>query len=220
MSLIRTGSSRSFGAQRLSIVVTLVVVAATLLAASPQVSAAPATPQFGPGIDPYAAYQGQNTCDPTAKPGVVEFRDLLNQTYGAHTTGISRACDIGGASEHKEGRALDYHFNVNNGEDRAEADDVLGWLLATDRYGNQHAMARRLGIQYIIWNRQWFRLYRASEGWRPYSGASPHTDHIHFSFSWAGARKQTSWWTGRTGSSRMFGGSPTDFTGDGRDDIV
>ena len=38
--------------------------------------------------------------------------------------------------------------------------------------------------------------YRAEEGWRPYVGANPHTDHIHFSFSWAGARKQTSYWGG------------------------
>jgi hypothetical protein len=27
-------------------------------------------------------------------------------------------------------------------------------------------------------------------------GTNPHTDHIHFSFSWAGARKQTSYWDG------------------------
>jgi hypothetical protein len=40
------------------------------------------------------------------------------------------------------------------------------------------------------------RAYRAADGWRPYVGANPHTDHAHFSFSWAGARKQTSYWDG------------------------
>ena len=25
----------------------------------------------------------------------------------------------------------------------------------------------------------------------------PHTDHIHFSFSWDGAYARTSWWTGK-----------------------
>ena len=26
-------------------------------------------------------------------------------------------------------------------------------------------------------------------------GTNPHTDHIHFSLSWAGAKKETTWWT-------------------------
>jgi hypothetical protein len=48
---------------------------------------------------------------------------------------------------------------------------------------------------YIIWNRRIFRAYNPGAGWEPYSGTNPHTDHIHFSFAWNGARKQTSWWT-------------------------
>jgi hypothetical protein len=44
--------------------------------------------------------------------------------------------------------------------------------------------------------------YRAEEGWRPYVGTNPHTDHIHFSFSWAGARKQTSY---RDGTPVTYG---------------
>src|SRR5438270_170493 len=39
--------------------------------------------------------------------------------------------------------------------------------------------------------------YLADQGWRPYEGVSPHTDHIHISFSWAGALGQTSFWTGQ-----------------------
>lgn len=31
----------------------------------------------------------------------------------------------------------------------------------------------------------------------PFPGPNPHLDHIHFSFSWAGAMKRTSWWTGQ-----------------------
>jgi hypothetical protein len=62
--------------------------------------------------------------------------------------------------------------------------------------GRRFAMARRLGVMYIIHNRRIWGSYRATEGWRPYVGANPHTDHVHFSFSWAGARKQTSYWDG------------------------
>ncbi|MFC7615140.1 hypothetical protein ACFQV2_18125 [Actinokineospora soli] len=172
----------------------LVASTALTLAAVPQASAAPATPSFGPAIDGYAAYDAQDTCDPVERPGVVEFRALLNQTYGAHDGGITRACHIGGVSEHKEGRALDYHFDITNPEDAAEAADVLNWLLATDQYGNKHAMFRRLGLMYVIWNRQIWSANKAEQGWQPYVG-DPHTNHIHFSFSWAGALKQTTWFT-------------------------
>ncbi len=75
------------------------------------------------------------------------------------------------------------------------ANALLGWLLKTDAHGNKHAMARRLGIMYIVWNKQMWRAYKASSGWQPYSGSNPHTDHLHFSFSWAGAKKQPSFWT-------------------------
>ncbi|GKQ39634.1 hypothetical protein [Streptomyces sp. A012304] len=46
---------------------------------------------------------------------------------------------------------------------------------------------------YMIWNRRIWMANRPGAGWQPYRGANPHTDHVHFSFSWAGARKETSW---------------------------
>ena len=127
---------------------------------------APATSFFGPAIDDYANYDGQDTCDPTPKPGVVSFKDLLQQTYGVHSWGITRSCDTSGVSEHEEGRALDYHFAYSSDVQRAQADDLLAWLLATDIFGNTHAMARRLGLMYIIWNRQIWESYRPFDGWQ------------------------------------------------------
>jgi len=178
--------------------------------------AAPTSPSTGMHIDAYASYAGQSTCDATAKPGVLDFRDLLNAKYGSRTAYIIRACNEGSTSEHKEGRALDYMLDVNDSADRAVATDVLNWLLATDKYGNRHAMARRLGIMYIIWNRQQWRAYRPGDGWQPYTGANPHTDHIHFSFSWAGARRQSTWWT----NVQREGLVAADLTGDGYDDLI
>jgi hypothetical protein len=157
--------------------------------------AVPETPEFGPEIDGYAANDAQDTCDPDPKPGTVALRSILNDAYGDHTGYIGRACDQGGTSEHKEGRALDYMLNVDDRDDRDVANSFLGWLLDTDQYGNKHAMARRLGVMYIIWNHRIWSAARASDGWREYGGANPHTDHIHISQSWAGARKQTTWWT-------------------------
>jgi hypothetical protein len=185
--------------------------------ATGRASAAPVTPAFGPTIDGYASYDPQTACEPSPKPGVLDFRDLLNMTYGNHTAFIDRSCDDPAVSEHKEGRALDYMLDVNNATENAIANDILNWLLATDQYGNRHAMARRLGIMYIIRNRQIWASYRASEGWRPYDGSNPHTDHIHFSFSWAGALRNTTWWTARNGANAVAAG---DVTGDGRTDLV
>lgn len=163
-------------------------------------SATPPTPSFGPGIDSYADYVAQSSCDPVAKAGVLDFRALVLGSYPlTGDDGIVRACDIGGTSEHKEGRAWDWQVSAST--QSATAADLLGWLLATDRYGNRNALMRRLGIMYIIWNSQIFGAYAADSGWRPYpcggsTGRDCHTTHVHFSFSWDGALRQTSWWTG------------------------
>ncbi|NML77580.1 VCBS repeat-containing protein, partial [Streptomyces sp. R302] len=190
----------------------LVVAATTFLVATPA-SAAPSTPDFGSAIDAYAAYDPQDTCDPAVKPGTAGLRDLLNKAYGSHTSYVTRACDSGGTSEHKEGRALDYMLDYYDSGERAVAEDILTWLLKTDKYGNKHANARRLGVMYLIWNDRIWSSSRATEGWREYGGSNPHRDHIHVSLSWAGARKQTSWWTweepGRTTHS-VTGDSFTD----------
>jgi hypothetical protein len=147
-------------------------------------------------IEPYPSYDGQSTCSPTGKPGMVAYRDMVMAAYpGTTSYGISRDCNIGGTSEHKEGRAWDWANNANDPAARARVQDLLQWLFATDSYGHRHAMARRLGVMYIIWNRQIFRMYRPDEGWSPYSGSNPHTDHVHVSLTRAGGAGTTSFWT-------------------------
>jgi hypothetical protein len=162
---------------------------------------APGTPFAGlldgKGIEGYAPYVGQSTCSPDAKPGTLSLRNLLLARYPSTVSfGISRACDIGGRSEHKEGRAFDWGASVGDATDRAAVESFLSAIFATDSYGNRHALVRRMGIMYVIWNRQIWSAYRADAGWRPYSGVSPHTDHVHISLSWPGALAQTSFWSG------------------------
>jgi hypothetical protein len=152
----------------------------------------PAAPSFGSSIDGYASYVGQTTCSATAKPGVTAFSQLILKTYTCTSSGgIVRGCSVGGTSEHKEGRAWDWMVTPSNPASTA----LLNWLLATDASGNKHAMARRLGIMYMIFNKKMWRAYKPSSGWLPYTGSNPHTDHVHFSFSWNGANKKTSFWT-------------------------
>lgn len=161
---------------------------------------------FGPGIEDYPRYDGQDTCSPHAKPGVLAFQSLIMNKFYASGGGISRACDVGGQSEHKEGRAWDWSMDASDPAQKDAADRAIEWLTKQDRYGNEAARARRLGVMYLIWNRQiWF----PHSGWSTYcvqksfgchtpgdkeSLRHPHTDHVHFSFTWDGAKKKTTYW--------------------------
>jgi hypothetical protein len=185
------------------------VACATLipLGATSARAAVPETPNFGPIIEDYAAYKGQTRCKPKPKPGVVAFRRLVLNTYPrTRDFGISRQCSVGGRSEHKEGRAWDWGVDGTTRAGRRTASRLLGWLFATDRHENRHANFRRLGLMYIVWRR---RIWGSWERrWETYCEPTPrgckdtdsnailhpHLDHVHFSFSWPGARKNTSFW--------------------------
>ena len=70
-------------------------------------------------IEPYAPYQPQTTCSPNAKPGTVKLSQWLQKQYpGSGSLGISRSCNDGGVSEHKEGRAFDWAVSVHSARDR------------------------------------------------------------------------------------------------------
>jgi len=174
------------------------LLAALVLPATGASAAAPPPVAPGPDIEAFAPFQGQTACEAVARPGVTAFRDLVIAAYPAtRNGGIVRTCSVRGASEHKEGRAWDWMVNAANPSDAAAVQDLLDWLMATDEYGNSAAMARRLGVMYVIWNSQIWKSYQADRGWQPYRGASAHTDHVHISFSWAGALRLTSYWTGQ-----------------------
>lgn len=175
---------------------TLRRVVHTLVAAALSAAILSATaPAHAKAVDDYAPYQGQVSCDPVAKPGVLATRSLLLTKFGGGDLGIVRACGTGGLSEHKEGRAWDWALNAHNPTDRRIATRALAWLTRTVD-GQPAAHARELGIMYAIWAGEIWRAYNPDAGWQPYTGYSPHTDHIHLSFSWNGATKRTSWWTG------------------------
>jgi hypothetical protein len=185
-----------------------VLIVAVLAGSVPAVAAAkPSKPPLGPAIDPSPGYEGQRKCSATDKPGVVAFRKLVLRAYpGTGYGSISRGCSIGGNSEHKEGRAWDWGVNAANASQKRAAENLFEWLLAKDPYGNSYAMARRLGVMYIIFNR---RIWFPGSGWGVYCRQKPrgcvsprdggirhpHTDHVHFSFTWDGAMKRTTFWS-------------------------
>jgi hypothetical protein len=125
-----------------------------------------------------------------------------------------RESDKGALSEHKEGRAWDWMLSSNSYADVVAGQRVIDWLLADNA-----TVARRLGIMYVIWNQRIWSAHKIDESWNAYHGESDHTDHIHFSFDWAGAEKRTSWWTGRVapmeyGPCRKYIGDPVPAYGD------
>jgi hypothetical protein len=79
-------------------------------------------------------------------------------------------------------------------------------LLGTDRQGNENALARRMGVQGIIYDcRAW---WSSPGGLGQYSycykgngkrkknldPTAAHRDHIHIELNWPGARLRTSFW--------------------------
>ena len=181
----------------LSVLAALVPALLTPVLLAAPAAAAPPTVTPGRAIEALAPYQGQSMCDPVARPGAVALRALVLGAYpGTGDSGIVRACSAAGASEHKEGRAWDWRVSTANPTHVRQVADLTAWLTAPDEHGNTAAMARRLGIMYMIWDAKIWKSYQADRGWQPYTGASPHTDHVHFSLSWAGAYGRTSYWTG------------------------
>ena len=188
-------------ARRTTVRAALSVLGAGVLVATLPGTASAVTPRkpatLPAAVEALQPYVGQVGCDPVAKPGAAAFQALLMSTYtDTESYGIVRDCGIGGQSEHKEGRAFDWKVSASNPKHVAEVTELTDWLLAT-RDGEQAAMLRRFGIMYMIWNRHIWKAYQPEKGWQPYTGASAHTDHVHFSFGWNGARKATSWWTGK-----------------------
>lgn len=142
-------------------------------------------------LDPVPPYQPQTSCNPVDMVGPRLLRDLLLRTYGiGRAGGIARGCTEG-LSEHSEGRAMDWMVDVKVPAERAAAADFLAWVTR-----DAGANARRLGIMYVIYNRKIWSVYNTRAGWRP---SYAHTDHVHVSFGWNGARGSTSFWTGTNG---------------------
>lgn len=141
--------------------------------------------------EPYEVSSNTDECDPTEKPGVADWRQIVTSIYGGNSKdGIVRDCKRGKASDHHAGRAWDWMRSAAIPDEAAEAEEVIGWLLATDATENEHAMYRRLGLTYVIWNEHVWSS--RTKSWQPYAGDDPHTSHVHFSFGKAGSMGQTS----------------------------
>jgi len=190
---------------RFALLALIAFVAALPVCSAFGVSANPADRLADLPIDDYADDRARN-CRNKPAPGALALVDWLQRNAEGTSWGIMR-CEHWGknsASLHSEGRAVDWHLDASRPADRREARRLIGLWLASDRAGNEHALARRMGIQEIIWN--CYSWSSGSAGMDRYSACytergrlrkhlnytEAHKDHIHIGLSWSGARKRTS----------------------------
>lgn len=165
-------------------------------------------------IEPLATYVEQISCQPGYRTGTLALARLLVTTYPNTSYGGAYACGTDGTrSEHYDGRAIDWMNSVRNRVQAAQAASVIKFLLATDRYGNKFANARRMGIMYIIWNNKMWGSWNGV--WSDYHNCAKtpstaldsacHRNHMHFSLSWNGAKGRTSFWSKHAFAATDYG---------------
>jgi hypothetical protein len=154
-------------------------------------------------------YDPATHCATTTRPGMVALVGWLGRNARGTNWGTYR-CEKWGpheASLHAENRAVDWHLDVRNPADRAAGRKLIQLLLAPDRVGTPHALARRMGVEEIIWDCSYwgagmenFKRYSpcfnsVGERRKHVDPTVGHLDHLHIGMSKAGAAKRTSFWT-------------------------
>lgn len=200
------------------LILTTAIGAGALVATAPAGSAAIVVPSpkapaglLSP-IEPLAAYVPQVACQPGYREGTMALGRLLVATYPNTSFGGPRDC-ASNRSEHYDSRAIDWMNSVRNPVQGMQAYNVVKFLLATDRWGNTFANARRMGLMYMIWNNKMWGSW--SGKWEEYNGcfSTPqpaydtacHRDHMHFSLSWNGAIGRTSFWSRHVWAATDYG---------------
>jgi hypothetical protein len=157
-----------------------------------------------------STYDPARKCTPKAsRPGMLALQRWLE----ANARGVfwgSYRCERWGkgqASLHSENRAIDWHLDVSNRVDRRAAERLIRLLLAPDAAGNPQALARRMGVEELIWDcGYWgagmpqFSKYGVCYGKRgklkrDVNATVAHRDHVHIGMTRRGAAARTSFWS-------------------------
>jgi hypothetical protein len=156
-------------------------------------------------------YDPAKTCHAKEKPGVVRMVAWLQRNVRGANWGTYR-CEKWGkdsASLHAENRAIDWHLDVRDPADRRAARALIELLLAPDKAGTPQALARRMGVEELIWDCSYWGAGMAQfQDYGPcfnkrgirrkhVNPTVAHNDHIHIGMTKRGAAAQTSFWRGR-----------------------
>ena len=192
-----------------ALVASIVCLSATpALAAFKVVSGNPADKLAAVPIDPMQ-YDYAKKCLKKPQAGTLALQSWLQQHSAGVSWGIMRCERLSkhNYSLHSEGRAIDWHLDAHVPVERAAAMRLIDLLLAPDKLGNPFALARRMGVQGLIFN---CRAWWGGPTLVPYSpcyddkgkrvkidDTTAHRNHVHIELNWAGARMQTSFWKSR-----------------------
>ena len=153
-------------------------------------------------------YDEATRCKDGVPRGTKALQRWLEGNVRGETWGIKR-CERwgpGSASLHAESRAIDWHLDARRAKDKRAAMKLIRTLLAPDRKDNDAALARRMGVQGLIFNcKSWWSgaggLDRYSYCFKPngekranLNPTEAHIDHVHIELNRPGARKRTSFW--------------------------
>ena len=157
-------------------------------------------------LEDFASYQPESRCSPRPKPGAVYLSTWLVKHYGGSRGRIGASCTPS-VSEHQEGRAVDWTNDATTKAARKRVAAFMDDVFGPDHRDRPAALARRMGIMYVIWDDH---IYSAWDGFEPrkyLSSSCPkikkcsktlrHRDHVHVSLSRSAARGRTSWFAGR-----------------------
>src|SRR5215212_8820023 len=104
-------------------------------------------------------YDYAKRCLKKPQPGTLALQSWLEESSAGVSWGIMRCEKLSkrNYSLHSEGRALDWHLDAHVPAERAAATRLINVMLAPDKLGNPFALARRMGVQGLIFNcRAWF----------------------------------------------------------------
>jgi len=172
--------------------------------ALPRLTANPANKLLSRGIDPIH-YDAATKCNGGNIPaGTKAMLAWLERNAAGVNWGEYR-CEMWGkheASLHSAGRAIDWHpATMNDGY------ELVKLLLAPDEDGNVAALARRMGVQGLIFDCQsWFGGWDGQMGHYSYcygkddkkkhklDPTQAHMNHVHIELNLRGAAKKTTFW--------------------------
>ena len=153
-------------------------------------------------------YDEAKRCRKDVPKGMRELEAWLEHNVRGESWGITRCERLkrGSFSLHSEGRAIDWHLDAGVAKERRAAMRLIETLIEPDRNDNTTALARRMGIQGLIFDcKSWWAGMDELEGYsycfkgngdlrNDLDRTQAHRDHVHIELNWPGARERTSFW--------------------------
>lgn len=154
-------------------------------------------------------YDDARKCRDRQPKGITKMLSWLDRHTRGSSWGVYRCEKLsrGNYSLHAESRAIDWHMDARDPKLKRQAMKLIRkrWL-ADDRNGAPAALARRMGVQGIIYNCKAWWSGQSGLGEYSYCYKKPgkkrrhlnptaaHVDHIHIELNKPGSRAKTSFW--------------------------